>query len=187
MEIRLHCRGGQGAATAATILARAAAEEGKYVQAFPFFGTERRGAPVMAFVRISDTPIWVRCQIYNPNYVLVLDPTLLEVVNVIAGLRKEGIIIINTSQSPEDIQLGVKNVATVDATAIALNVLGVPIPNTVMCGAFVAASKIVGFESIATAIRDILPKEFAEKNVEAALLGYKKVRVKTYEKSKSGI
>jgi len=83
--------------------------------------------------------------------------------------------------------LGVKNVATVDATAIALNVLGVPIPNTVMCGAFVAASKIVGFESIATAIRDILPKEFAEKNVEAALLGYKKVRVKTYEKSKSGI
>ena len=178
IEIRLHGRGGQGAVTAAAILARAAAEEGKYVQAFPSFGTERRGAPVAAFARISDQPIWVRCQIYNPDYVLVLDPTLLGPIDVTAGLKAGGMLILNSPRPPEEVDLKAGSVATVDATGIALRVLGRPIPNTAMCGAFAAASKIVALDSILRAIEDILPPEIVEGNLETARLGFKSVRVK---------
>ena len=103
IEIRFHGRGGQGAVTAAEILAKAAFEDGKYCQAFPFFGAERKGAPVMAFTRISDKPIKKRYQVYNPDYVIVLDETLLEAVDVLSGLKEEGKVIINSNN---DVDLG---------------------------------------------------------------------------------
>ena len=103
IEVRFHGRGGQGAVTAAEILAKAAFEDGKYCQAFPFFGVERRGAPVMAFTRIDDQPIRRRYQVYKPDYVVVLDDGLLEVVDVFSGLKEGGKIIINTSNGVETI------------------------------------------------------------------------------------
>ena len=104
VEIRFHGRGGQGAVTSAELTALAAIEEGKYAQAFPSFGPERRGAPVMAFVRISDKPICTREKVYEPNYVIVLDPTLLKLVNVEAGLKKGGIVIVNTTKSAAQVR-----------------------------------------------------------------------------------
>ncbi len=100
IEVRFHGRGGQGVVTAADILAMAAFYDGKFCQSFPFFGVERRGAPVMAFSRIDDRPVRMRSQIYTPDYVVVQDPTLLEIIDVTSGLKDEGIVIINTEKSP---------------------------------------------------------------------------------------
>src|SRR5690606_22632940 len=113
IEIRFHGRGGQGAVTAAEILAKAAFEDGKYCQAFPFFGAERKGAPVMAFSRIHDKPIRRRYQVYNPDYVVVLDETLLEAVDIVSGLKEGGKVVINTE---EDLMLDSVEVHTIDAT-----------------------------------------------------------------------
>src|SRR4030042_552481 len=132
IENRVHGRGGQGAVTSAELLALAAIEEGKYAQAFPSFGPERRGAPVVAFCRISDQPIRIRANIYEPNIVVVLDSSLLKIVNVAAGLKPEGILVTTSSDSPEKVKmdLGIKNqVAAVDAVKIAREVLGLPITN----------------------------------------------------------
>ncbi|RLI42510.1 hypothetical protein DRO59_03900, partial [Candidatus Bathyarchaeota archaeon] len=104
-EIRIHGRGGQGAVTAAQLLAHAAFLEGKWVQAFPYFGAERRGAPVRAFARISDEPILVHSQVYNPDYIIVLAPKLQEIVDVTEGLKKDGVIVVNTRKKPEEIGL----------------------------------------------------------------------------------
>ena len=104
IEIRFHGRGGQGAVTSAELTALAAIEQGKYAQAFPSFGPERRGAPVMAFVRVSDEPIRTREKIYEPDIVVVLDPTLLEIVNVAAGLKKDGIVVLNTTKTAKEIR-----------------------------------------------------------------------------------
>ncbi|MEM2118446.1 MAG: 2-oxoacid:acceptor oxidoreductase family protein, partial [Candidatus Bathyarchaeia archaeon] len=119
-EIRIHGRGGQGSVTAAELLAHAAFIEGKWVQAFPYFGAERRGAPVKAFARISDESILIHSQVYNPDYVIVLDPAIYKTVDVTEGLKKDGVIILNTTKHPDE--TGIKNykVATVDATGIAL-------------------------------------------------------------------
>src|SRR4030067_2357993 len=138
IEIRFHGRGGQGAVTSAEILALAAIGEGKYAQAFPSFGPERRGAPVVAFCRINDQPIRIRANIYEPDIVVVLDPTLLKIVNVAAGIKPDGIVVTTSKDSPEVVKetLGIKNrVATVDAVKIAMEVLGLPITNTAMLGA----------------------------------------------------
>ncbi|MEM3703566.1 MAG: 2-oxoacid:acceptor oxidoreductase family protein, partial [Candidatus Bathyarchaeia archaeon] len=115
-EIRIHGRGGQGAVTAAQLLAHAAYIEGKHVQAFPYFGAERRGAPVKAFARISDSPILLHSQVYNPDYVVVLDPQLYKIIDVTEGLKKDGIIVMNTTKKPDDLGLEGCRVATVDAT-----------------------------------------------------------------------
>ena len=174
IEIRFHGRGGQGAVTAAEILAKAAFEDGKYCQAFPFFGAERKGAPVMAFTRISDKQIRRRYQVYNPDYVIVLDDTLLESVDVLSGLKEGGKLIIN---SKNDVNLG-ENVEThfIDATGIALDILGVPIVNTVMLGAFAKVTGEVTLDSIVNMTKDTFPGKIGEKNAEATKIAYEKVK-----------
>ncbi len=173
-EIRIHGRGGQGSVTAAEILAIAAFYEGRYAQAFPSFGTERRGAPVMAFARISDTFIRTRSHIYEPDYVIVQDPTLIGVVDVTQGLKDSGAIIINTEKSKDEVNLNTKaKIYTVNATKIALDILGVPIVNTAMIGAFAAVTKEFSLESLIKAVRKRLPAKIAEKNVKAVEEAYR--------------
>ncbi len=173
IEIRFHGRGGQGAVTAAEILAKAAFEDGKYCQAFPFFGAERKGAPVMAFSRIADKPIRRRYQVYNPDYVIVLDETLLEAVDVLSGLKEEGKVIIN---SKENVDLG-KNVESynIDATGIALEILGVPIVNTVMLGAFAGVTGVVTVDSIVKVTKETFPGKIGEKNAKAVEVAFEKI------------
>jgi len=178
-EIRIHGRGGQGGVTAAEMLARAAFKEGKWVQAFPFFGAERRGAPVKAFARISEKPILVRSQVYNPDYVIVLDATLLQVIDVTEGLKKDGIIIVNATKKPEELNLKGYRVATVDATGIALElkllVAGLPVLNTPMLGAFAGATREIKLETVLETIREEWPGAIGEKNAEGAALAYKRL------------
>ena len=146
IEVRFHGRGGQGAVTSAELLALAAIIEGKYAQAFPSFGPERRGAPVQAFVRTDDKPVRVRADIKEPDVVVVLDPGLLDIVNVTDGLKENGTIIVNTRKSPEDIKAKYSNrwrVATVDASTIARETIGVPIVNTTMLGAILKVTNLV--------------------------------------------
>ncbi|HDN05624.1 MAG TPA: pyruvate ferredoxin oxidoreductase subunit gamma, partial [Candidatus Bathyarchaeota archaeon] len=156
-EIRIHGRGGQGAVTAAQLLAHAAFLEGKWVQAFPYFGAERRGAPVKAFARISDEPILVHSQVYNPDYIIVLAPKLHEVVDVTEGLKKDSVIVMNTRKKPEEIGLKDWRIATVDATDIALEldllVSGLPVVNTSILGAFAKATGEVQLESVLKVIK----------------------------------
>jgi pyruvate ferredoxin oxidoreductase gamma subunit len=139
IEVRWHGRGGQGAKTAGYILAVAAAEQGKQVQAFPEYGAERRGAPMRSYVRISDAPIRLRCAVRAPQVVIVLDETLLESEDVTTGLPQGGLIVVNTGASPAEIREKLGNpdlqVATVDATKISLETIGRNIPNTPMLGA----------------------------------------------------
>ena len=173
IEIRFHGRGGQGAVTAAEILAKAAFEDGKYCQAFPFFGAERKGAPVMAFSRIHDKPIRRRYQVYNPDYVVVLDETLLEAVDVVSGLKEGGKVVINTE---EDLMLDSVEVHTIDATGIALETLGVPIVNTVMLGAFAKVTEEVSLDSIIKITKETFPGKIGEKNATAAEIAYEQVK-----------
>ncbi|HJH30535.1 MAG TPA: pyruvate ferredoxin oxidoreductase subunit gamma [Methanosarcinaceae archaeon] len=167
-EIRIHGRGGQGSVTAAELLAVAAFADGKFSQAFPAFGVERRGAPVQAFTRISDSTIRLRSQIYEPDYVIVQDPTLLEVVDVASGAKDDGIIIINTEFAPETFKLETKaTIMTVDATRIALDIIGRPIVNTVLLGAFAGATGEIKPKSIQDAVKERFPGKVGEKNAEA--------------------
>ena len=178
-EIRIHGRGGQGGVTAAELLAHAAFMEGKWAQSFAFFGAERRGAPVEAFLRIADKPNPIRSRIYKPDYVLVFDPKLLEIVRVTEGLKKDGTIIINTTKNPEEIGITGHRVATVDATGIALElnllVAGLPVVNTTMTGAFAGATGEIKLESVMEAIRKRWPGPVGEKNAEAAARAYKRL------------
>ena len=169
-EIRFHGRGGQGAVTSSNILANAAFLEGKDVQAFPYFGVERRGAPVTAFVRLDDRPIRIKYFIYNPNYVVVLDESLLKAVDVTAGLQDPGIVVVNSTRTPEAMEMEQYKIATVDATGIALeHGLGsrvAPIVNTVLLGAFVTATGEMKLESVLESIPGQVPIK-AEENTRA--------------------
>jgi len=153
--------------------------EGKWVQAIPFFGAERRGAPVKAFARLSDESILVRSQVYNPDYVIVLDSTLLDIVDVTEGLKKDGIIIVNTRKKPEELNIKQGRVATVDATGIALElqllVAGLPVLNTTMLGAFAKATGEVKLESVLNTIREEWKGAAGEKNAKAAALAYERL------------
>jgi len=170
VEIRFHGRGGQGAVTAANLLADAAVREGKYAQAFPYFGAERRGAPVVAFARISDRPIEIHSKIENPDIIVVLDPKLFELTDVTAGLKDNGIVVANSPARPpvEDKY----RVYCVDATRIAkelgLIVSGWPVVNTTMLGAFVKATGLVSIDSVIAAIKDEFSGRLGELNAEAA-------------------
>lgn len=175
-EIRIHGRGGQGSVTAAELIAIAAFEDKKFSQAFPAFGVERRGAPVMAFARISDRPIRIRSQVYEPDYVVVQDVTLLDVVNVAAGLKPDGKIIINTDRPKETLKLSTEaEVITIDATRIAMDILGRPIVNTTMLGAFCGATKQVGLDSLNKAISERFKGELGRKNLLAIKAAYERV------------
>jgi len=176
-EIRIHGRGGQGNVTAGELLAIAAFEDGKHSQAFPAFGSERMGSPVQAFVRISDAPVRARTQVYEPDIVIVQDPTLLGVVDVLSGLRPGGVVIVNSDQPPAQLALQTDaRVITVPALAIAREEVGRPIPNTTLMGAFAAATGLVSLEAIERAIRHRWPQEAAEKNVKAARRAYALVK-----------
>ena len=181
IEIRWHGRGGQGAVTSAELVAQAAISEGKYAQAFPSFGPERRGAPVLAFVRISNQePIRIRAEIAQPDVVVVLDPGLLSIVNVVSGLKENGMLVINTRKSFEDIEAQFKTkckLAKVDATAIAREILGVPITNTTMIGALIRATGVVELESLFEPLRQRFAR-LAERNINAMRKAYDETQVK---------
>ena len=186
VEIRWHGRGGQGAKTAALLFADAALSEGKCIQAFPEYGPERMGAPVQSFNRLSDDPITLHCAISNPRYVVVLDPTLMASVDVLAGVPDDGKIIINTSKSPEEIRSDLKNkkvkVFTVDASKIAVDSIGRDIPNTPMLGAMAKATGLLDFTRLMKDLELKLKKKFASKqeviagNLKAVKRAYEEVR-----------
>lgn len=182
IEIRFHGRGGQGAQVASKVLAVAFFHEGFYVQSFPAFGVERRGAPVMAFLRIDHEPIQLRVNIYEPDHLVVLDPTLIGAIDITSGLKPEGWILINSHQPPDAFQ-GLKGfrIATVDATSIAIrNGLGSrtnPIVNTAILGAFSKITGLIGIDSIALAIREEVPVK-KDENAKAAREAYQEVRAK---------
>jgi 2-oxoacid:acceptor oxidoreductase gamma subunit (pyruvate/2-ketoisovalerate family) len=178
-EIRIHGRGGQGSVTAAEVLAHAAFIEGKWVQAFPYFGAERRGAPVKAFARISSEPLVVHSQVYNPDYVIVLDPYIYRVVDVTEGLKKEGVIVMNTTKKPAELGLEGWRVGTVDATGVALElnllVAGSPVVNSSILGAFAKASGEVKLASVLQAVRETWSGGAGEKNARATELAYERL------------
>jgi pyruvate ferredoxin oxidoreductase gamma subunit len=169
-EIRWHGRGGQGSVTSAELLARAAISEGKYAQAFPAFGPERRGAPVLAFDRISThEPVRVRAEVTRPDVVVVLDPTLLRVMNVTSGLREKGTLVINTSRKLQDIESDFGTdwrLAVVDALTIARELLGVPIVNTTMLGSLLRATGVVEMESLVEPLKERFGR-LADRNINA--------------------
>ena len=181
IEIRWHGRGGQGAVTSAELLAKAAIDEGKYAQAFPAFGPERRGAPVVAFNRIdSQLPIRVRAEIREPDVVIVLDPTLLKVVKVTAGLKDKGVLIINTSKDFTSIEKEFGSnwtLALVDANRIAREILGVPIVNTTMLGALLKAVDVVKMDSLIEPVKERFER-LAEKNINVIKRAFTETMVK---------
>lgn len=183
-ELRIHGRGGQGAVVASKLLAVALFHEGNWVQSFPAFGVERRGAPVTAFLRVDRAAIRLRCEVTEPDDVIVLDPTLVEAVNLTAGLKPRGLVLINSARAPESYTVLASQfrVATVDASAIALrHRLGSrtqPIVNTAILGAFAAASGLVALESVCTAIGGEVPQH-PEANIAAAREAALEVRVLT--------
>jgi pyruvate ferredoxin oxidoreductase gamma subunit/2-oxoisovalerate ferredoxin oxidoreductase gamma subunit len=181
IEIRIHGRGGQGAVVASKMLVTAAAKEGKKVQAFPVFGAERRGAPVAAFARIDDQKIRIHSEVYNPDCVIVLDPVLYKTVNVTAGLKAKGFILLNSSNPPGSYPFpGDFRVATVDASGIAfkhgLGSRTEPIVNTAILGAFAKMTGLIGMESLAATIRESVPGKGKE-NEAAAREAYDTVKI----------
>ncbi len=172
IEIRIHGRGGQGSVIASKIMAVALFSEGKWVQSFPKFGVERRGAPVEAFLRLDQDKILIRSEIEAPDHIVILDATLMEVTDVTSGLKKGGWIIINTHGSPEDFpDFKDFKIGCVDASRIAadhrLGSRSAPIVNTAICGAFARATELVGIDSICNAIREEAPIK-PEENAQAA-------------------
>ena len=168
-QIRIHGRGGQGSVTLAQLLAQAAHEEGIWAQAFPSFGVERRGAPIEAFARFDDRKITDRSQVDEPDYVIVQDVSLLEYVDVTEGLDEDGLVLINTSAAPEDVDVETDaTVVTVDATEIALDHLGKPIMNTALLGAFAGATGLIEQDSIEEVITRKFGGEMGEQNVAAS-------------------
>ncbi len=178
IEIRWHGRGGQGGVTTAEVLAQAAISEGKFAQAFPSFGPERRGAPVQAFNRVDiKEPVRIRSDVTNPDFVVVLDPGLLDKVDVTSGLDKKGIVIINTRKTAKEIkkEFGITHpVATVNASKIAREVLGVPIVNTSMLGAIIKITGIVKKESAHAPLEKRFGR-LGERNIKAMETAYEEV------------
>jgi len=168
IEIRIHGRGGQGNVAAAELLSIAAFKDGKFSQAFPSFGAERVGAPVMAFVRIDDKKIRTREDVQNPDYLIVQDSNLIGSVPVLDGLKPDGLILINSEKKPEELQLKTTaKVETIPATEIALEIIGRPIPNAIMIGAFCTITGLVSIDAVQEAIMGKFPGRVGENNVAA--------------------
>lgn len=173
-ELRFHGRGGQGAVTTAELLAMAAIREGKYAQAFPSFGPERRGAPVVAYARIDDKPIRIRSKVDHPDVVVVLDPSLLQMVAVEMGLKESGVVISNAPDDCATLKQRLKanqRVLTIDANKIAREVLGRPIANTTMIGALVKATGVVQLASLEEPLNERFGR-LAERNLSAMKRAY---------------
>ena len=178
-QVRIHGRGGQGVVTAAELLSVAAFLEGRHAQAFPSFGSERTGAPVVAFCRIDERPIRLREPILAPDAILIQDPTLLHQVDVFSGLVSGGYILINTSRTFEDLGLGEfvsgfspDHLCTVPATEMAMKHVGRPLPNAALLGGFAALTRRVSLESVGAAIREKFPAKVAAANVAAAAAAF---------------
>ncbi len=177
IEIRFHGRGGQGAVTASRIIAIAAYEEGQYSQAIPMYGTERRGAPLTAFVRLDNQRVRERELVHNPDISVVLDPLIAKQQAVVDNLKPGGLVLLNTHENPEDVKLGGDfKVATVDATTIALETLGRPITNTAILGAFAKVTGVVKVESIEKAIKKNFPGRLGDMNIAAVKRSYEEVK-----------
>ena len=186
IEIRWHGRGGQGAKTASLLLADAAFNTGKYIQGFPEYGPERMGAPITAYNRISDEPITIHSNIYEPDYVVVVDDTLLEAVNVTAGLKKDGAIIINTTKKYDDFKDNLKgydgNVYCIDARKVSIEALGKYFPNTPMLAAIVKVTGIMSDEEFLNDMQGSFKHKFAKKpeviegNMKALSLALKEIQ-----------
>lgn len=187
-QVRIHGRGGQGVVTAAEMLSIAAFLEGEYAQAFPSFGSERTGAPVVAFARIDDKEIRLREPIMEPDALIIQDPTLLHQVDVFAGLKKDGYILINTNRSFDELGLGDflkdwhhERLCTVAATELAKKHVGRPVPNVPLLGGFAAVSGLITLDSVARAIRQKFSGKVAEGNVAAATEAYNIVKQEMQE------
>ena len=179
-EIRWHGRGGQGVWTASNLLADAAISEGKYAQSFPAFGPERMGAPITAFTRISDEPIELHCEIYEPDVVVVLDPTLLSYIDVLGGLKLGGKVVLNfKGRNYEELtkilgsRLSNYRVYTVPATDIAVKVLGRGVTNTAMLGALIKVTPIVNLETLYNIIMKRFRESVARRNIEVIRIAYR--------------
>ncbi len=183
IEIRWHGRGGQGAKTAALLLADAAFKTGKYVQGFPEYGPERMGAPITAYNRISEEPITVHSNIYDPDVVIVVDETLLETIDVTKGLKKEGSIVVNTPKTPEEVKPFLKGyegkVYTVDACQISRDALGKNLPNSPMLASCVAVSKVMTKDEFLGGMEESYRHKFAKK--PEVIEGNMQALRKTYE------
>lgn len=181
IEIRTHGRGGQGAVVASKVLATALFNEGKFVQAFPAFGVERRGAPVVAFTRFDDQPIRHRCEIYEPDHLIVLDHALTETVDVTSGLKVGGWVVVNSQTDPQSFTYTDNfQVAVVNANEIAwrhkLGSRATPIVNTVLLGAFARATGLVSLDAVVKAVRDYVPVK-QEENEQATIDAYNEVKL----------
>lgn len=185
IEIRWHGRGGQGTVTAAKVLADACLSGGRHVQAFPEYGPERAGAPLRAYNRISSREIRMHCPVLHPRVISIVDPTLIESVNVTDGATEDAVFVVNTSKSPQEIRekLGAgpkQRVFTVDATKIALDCFGRALPNSPMLGALCKVTGLITLEHLLEDVRKSFGKKFAQKiidgNLEATRRGYEEVR-----------
>jgi len=182
-QIRIHGRGGQGVVSASELLSVAAFKDGKYSQSFPSFGSERMGAPVQAFARISDSPINTREPVMEPDMLIIQDPTLFNAINVFDGARANGFLLINSARTAEE--LGIDEVTSrypenhvmiLAATELAMKYIKQPKPNTVLLGAFAALSQMVKMSALEDAIRAKFPPRIAEPNVTATSAGYRLVQ-----------
>ncbi len=172
LEIRIHGRGGQGAKTASQFIAEAGLDQGKYIKAFPEYGPERRGAPIVAYSRISDKPITTYAPVTNPDVVLVIDDTLLSSVDVTAGLLDTGIIIINSSRKPAEIRDKLNfegEIYTVDASGIAIKNVGRDLPNIPILGAFVKITNAVSMDSLKNKIKEKFLKKIGKEKTDLTI------------------
>ena len=178
-QIRIHGRGGQGVVSASELLSVAAFEEGKYSQSFPSFGSERMGAPVQAFVRISDSNITLQEPVLDPDMLIIQDPTLFQAIDVFDGANREGYLLINSSKTVEE--LGIEKITSrypedhvviLPATKLAVKYIKLPKPNTVLLGAFAALTHMVEIQALENAIRGRFPEKIAEPNIIATQAGY---------------
>jgi len=172
-EIKIYARAGQGAITTAAILGQAAFLKGKYAYAFPHFGAARMGAPMNAFVRIDDNPIRLRSQISEPDYSIIVDSTLMRGLDSIPGLKPDGIAVMDKRENERlPAAKGKQKVYAVPATNIALEVIGRPLANTVLLGAFAAASGLIDLDSLSEAVKKRFSEKIAQLNIEAVKKGY---------------
>ena len=183
IEIRWHGRGGQGAKTASQFVGEAALDAGKFIQAFPEYGPERAGAPIRCFTRIADKPIRVHSPVTDPQAVVVIDPTLLDSIDVTEGLKDDGIILVNSDQDPKVIREKLKfkkgKVATVDATKISLETLGIPMPNMPMVGALLKVEEVVSMDVLINQVKNKFLKKIGEEKTNANIDGIKRAYEET--------
>ena len=181
-QVRFHGRGGQGVVTAAEVLSYAAFLEGKHAQAFPSFGSERTGAPVVSFCRIDDKEIRLREPILEPDALIVQDPTLIKAADLFQGLRRHGYLLVNTTRSFADLHIADRvaslpagHARTVAASELAVKHIGRPLPNAALLGAFAALTGLVELKSVIEAIRDAFPQKIADPNIAATTAAYDEV------------